>query len=242
MRSAQEHYETHLARHYSRCMGGFAAKTAEHEAFFEKHGLRPQQNGRAVDLGAGSGFQSLPLAKTGFTVTAVDFSPTLLDELTSRAQGQHITAVTGDILDVDRLLTEPVELAVCMGDTLSHLASSQAVALFIDKVRRVLADDGLLVLSFRDQATALVGTDRFLPVFSDETLVFTCFLEYSEDAISVTDLFHVRTEAGWVLEKSAYRKARLRREDVLAILRRTGFRIEHEELARGLVSIIARKA
>ena len=37
--------------------------------------------GIAIDLGAGCGFQSIPLARLGFTVTAIDLDEKLLDEL-----------------------------------------------------------------------------------------------------------------------------------------------------------------
>lgn len=244
MNATRDHYETLLAKHYSRGMGGFEAKAAENAAFFERQGLRPRSSGRAADLGAGSGFQAVPLAKAGFSVTAVDFSPTLLAELASRAGELAITAVQGDLMDVDALLPKsvgPVELAVCMGDTLSHLESPAAVGAFLGKVHGVLEKDGRLVLGFRDQERELAGTDRFLPVFADDSLVFTCFLEYGLEHIDVTDLFHVRTDSGWALEKSAYRKVRLTRSAVADMLGAAGFRLEHEESARGMVSIIAGK-
>jgi len=244
MNATRDHYESLLAKHYSRGMGGFEAKAAENAAFFEKHGLRPKASGNAVDLGAGSGFQAIPLARAGFSVTAVDFSPTLLAELTSRAGGLAVTAVQGDVLAVDELLSEQagtVELVVCMGDTLAHLDSLDAARALFDKVRDVLEENGRFVLGFRDQSRELAGPDRFLPVFADDSLIFTCFLEYGPEHIDVTDLFNVRTSEGWTLEKSAYRKIRLTRDAVADMLGAAGFRLEHEESARGMVSIIAGK-
>ena len=44
-------------------------------------GITPARSGRAVDLGAGCGFQSIPLARLGFAVTAIDIDRKLLDEL-----------------------------------------------------------------------------------------------------------------------------------------------------------------
>ncbi len=241
MNTTRDHYETLLAKHYSHGMGGFEAKTAENAAIFEKLGLRPHKSGRAVDLGAGSGFQAVPLAQAGFSVTAVDFSPTLLAELASRAAGLAITAVQGDIMNVDALLDEPAELAVCMGDTLAHLESPGAVGDFFGKVHGVLGEDGRFVVGFRDQERGLDGTDRFLPVFADDALIFTCFLEYGPTHTDVTDLFHVRTDTGWTLEKSAYRKVRLARGAVADMLGAAGFRLEHETSARGMVTLVARK-
>ena len=167
MLDAKAHYEQLLARHYSRAMGGFEAKSAENGALFDRLGIVPRSCGRAADLGAGSGFQSLPLAERGFCVTAVDFSPSLVAELSQRTAGREVTAVLGDIRDVAALVSEPVELAVCMGDTLAHLESLQEVGAFLAAVRSSLEPDARLVLTFRDQQRALTGTDRILPVVSE---------------------------------------------------------------------------
>ena len=242
MNDVTTHYETLLARHYSRAMGGFEAKAEENAAFFASHGLRPHGPGRAVDLGAGSGFQAIPLARAGFSVTAVDTSPTLLAELARRAQGLDIACVQGDMLAADRLVQGPVELVVCMGDTLAHLPALTDVAALCGTVRRMIAPEGAFVLTFRDQETALTGTDRFLPVHADEDLLLTCFLEYEEETLLVTDLVHARGESGWTLGKSAYRKVRLRRAAVIDILARTGWRIGYEAATRGMVAVIAHPA
>ncbi len=55
--------------------------------------------GRAVDLGAGEGRNSLWLARAGWDVTAVDLSSVALDRLGERAasEGLDVTTVAGDI-------------------------------------------------------------------------------------------------------------------------------------------------
>ena len=56
--------------------------------------------GRALDLGAGAGRNSLGLAELGWAVTAVDFSKVALDQLRSaaRERGVEIEAVRADLL------------------------------------------------------------------------------------------------------------------------------------------------
>src|SRR5260370_28337343 len=66
--------------------GDFEAKVAEQQALLERLGTRARQGGSvAVDLGCGSGFQSIALARLGFRVLAIDFNRRLLDELNGRA-------------------------------------------------------------------------------------------------------------------------------------------------------------
>ena len=101
--------------------GEFEAKVAEQQALLERLGITARQSGGlAVDLGCGSGFQSIGLARLGFRVLAIDFSHRLLAELNERARGLPIAAIAGDIREVAALAPTGVELVVCMGDTLSQ--------------------------------------------------------------------------------------------------------------------------
>src|SRR3712207_9478198 len=102
--------------------GDYDSKVREYQCLFEQVGILPQSGGKALDLGSGSGFQSLALADLGFEVLAVDTSETLLRELRERAQGRRIRPVLGDLRDQETYATEGAfEAAVCMGATLAHL-------------------------------------------------------------------------------------------------------------------------
>ena len=81
MASAKEHYDNLLAPYYSWICGGSDAKLDENRAFFHDHNVRPERSAIAVDLGAGSGFQSIPLSQAGFQVVAIDLNHDLLVEL-----------------------------------------------------------------------------------------------------------------------------------------------------------------
>ncbi len=69
-KSTKQHYENHLAEFYSWMFGDFEKKMNEASEFFVNHGIKPEGNSSALDLGSGSGLQSIPLAKLGFKVTA----------------------------------------------------------------------------------------------------------------------------------------------------------------------------
>jgi 2-polyprenyl-3-methyl-5-hydroxy-6-metoxy-1,4-benzoquinol methylase len=81
------HYQSLLAGHYSWMSGGLELNIKLNREFFQKHDLVASNNRLAVDLGAGCGFQSIPLAQAGFVVTAIDISEELLQELRINAEG-----------------------------------------------------------------------------------------------------------------------------------------------------------
>jgi 2-polyprenyl-3-methyl-5-hydroxy-6-metoxy-1,4-benzoquinol methylase len=101
--------------------GDFTEKQSEQQSFFSSHSILPRFNALAFDLGAGHGLQSVSLAKLGFTVTAVDFNPQLLQELERNRKALSIQIVQDDFLHFLETTRVKAELIVCMGDTLTHL-------------------------------------------------------------------------------------------------------------------------
>jgi SAM-dependent methyltransferase len=239
--SVEDHYENLLARHYTWMHGDYDSKVREYRLLFERAEILPRSGGRAVDLGSGSGFQSLALADLGFEVLAVDTSETLLRELRRRTQRRRIRPVLGDLRDQGTYATdEPFKVAVCMGDTLAHLRSYGEVETLCRDVLGVLEGGGALVLEFRDTTRELEGMDRAIPLRMDDDRIMVTFLEYEADQINVHDMVFVRGVDGWTMHKSAYAKLRLGEEKVRDLLERTGFRIVLSEENRGFVTIIAR--
>ena len=241
MGNMTDHYESLLASHYSWLFGGFDAMCQENEVFFNSTNIKPGTNGRAVDLGCGSGFQSIPLARIGFDVTSIDLSPTLLAELSENKGDLAITAIKDDLNNFNLHCPDKVELIVCMGDTLTHLDSKDDVTQLFAKIYHHLEKDGEFVLTYRDLSFELKDLDRFIPVISDDNRIFTCFLEYGEEKVKVHDLIYVKEDEGWCLKKSFYRKLRLPANWVIDQLKEKGFLINHSSSDRGLSTIIAAK-
>lgn len=239
MSTVRDHYDALLAEHYSRMFGDFETKVAEQRALLERLGVTaPPRGGRAVDLGCGTGFQSIALARLGFRVLAIDFSQRLLAELTDRTQGLAVEAIAADIRDVAHVVPAGVELAVCMGDTLSHLEREADLDRVFQGVAGRLVVGGRIVLSFRDLSGELRDLDRAIPVGAWDDLVMTCFLEYEATTVKVHDLIWVRQPDGWRLRKGMYHKLRLAPARVAARLRDAGFAVERHDAPGGMVVLV----
>ena len=182
MADVGDHYQRLLADCYSWMFGDFDARAERERAFLDQHGLRAPASGAfAVDLGAGSGHQSVALARLGWRVRAIDTSAGLLAELRERAAGLDVVAIRDDLTHFARHLDGPAGAIVCMGDTLTHLGSFGDVQRLLREVHRVLGPGGTFVIAMRDYTKELRGEDRFIPVRADERTVFSCFLEYEGD-------------------------------------------------------------
>lgn len=235
------HYDNHLAAFYSWMVGDFDRARGAMTTYFEKHNVRPQHQGLAVDLGAGPGTQTVALAQLGFRVQAVDFNARLLAELRGHARGLAVEAYEGNLLDFRQKLGDDVpELIVCMGDTLTHLGSVAEVAALLADCYQASRTGGHLILSFRPLLHELHDTQRFLPVRSDFVRIHTCFLEYFPDKVRVTDLLYEREPSGeWNQKASSYYKLRLSVENVVQLLEQTHWQVTSREIQQGMAYIIA---
>ena len=247
----KSHYQNLLSQHYTWTFGDPDEKYHQNLKLISKF-LRPG-NLRAVELGCGSGFQTIPLLKLGYTVVAIDSSPFLLDELKEavkrlKCDAEKLINVEGDLLSFSQYCKDGADAIICMGDTITHLASLQEIEMVFKQSSERLLANGKLIVQFRDLTKPLRDTDRFIPVKSDERTVFTCFLEWIEKGsepdnsgciIKVHDLVHVKKGVGaWELCTSFYNKLGITAECLIAIAMRNNLNVVESSLdSTGMVLI-----
>jgi hypothetical protein len=238
----RDHYEKLLGPVYSWMVGDTDAAMIRADAELEAIGLHANGSGIAVDLGAGFGMHSVPLARRGYRVIAVDSCEPLLSELGSRAGSLAIRAVNANLMEFKSHVAQPAAAILCMGDTLTHLPNTASVEALFTTVSDTLAPGGLFAVTFRDYASApLKGDGRFILVRSDENRILTCFLEYGEARVQVHDVLHERDGDQWRLRISSYPKLRLSPEWVVTILTSLGFTVRREPGLSGMVRVIAQR-
>ena len=237
-----DHYENLLGPHYTAMAGGFEVALAREAARLASLGLRPVKGKTALDLGCGSGFQTVALARLGYAVTALDLSSTLLTELRGHASALPVETIEGDMLDAAHLTKgRTFDLVTCMGDTLTHLPSHADAFAFCASLPKLMGAGACLILTFRDLTETREGLDRFLPLTLSDDLMMTCFLEYNVQTVRVHDLVHHHDEDGWHFNASAYDKLRLAPEAVVAALVGGGLSIVLSQNVQGFITLVATK-
>ncbi|MBI2191278.1 MAG: methyltransferase domain-containing protein [Planctomycetes bacterium] len=135
-------------------------------------GLLPRDlSSRALDLGCGTGFWGLRLAKSGYRVTLLDISPKMLDVARRKAEEAGLLArvdfVQADLCDLSELPDARYAFAVAEGDPLSYAADPARAA---REVARLLIPGGILAasvdhlcagLDFYVEKGDLAGLERF---------------------------------------------------------------------------------
>jgi Methyltransferase domain len=223
-------------------VGDIDAALSRSEVELDTLSLPSKIGGTAVDLGAGFGLHGIPLARRKFSVVAIDSYEPLLRELAARKGLLPIRTVHANLLGFRAHIEAPVDVIVCMGDTLTHLPSHSRVASLFEDVVASLSHGGLFVTTFRDYASApLQGDARFILVRSEEERMLTCFLEYADATVSVHDLLHQREGGVWRLRASSYPKLRLAPQWVAEQLNSLGLSVHRDLAPGGMIRIIARK-
>jgi len=242
MNEVADHYRQLLAPIYLWMAGGADNALIQGAADLALLGVTPTSGTPAVDLGAGFGMHSIPLARLGYRVTAVDSSALLLQQLRELGGGLAIRAIEGDLLEFEPEPTASPALVLCMGDTLTHLANAAVVGRLCSRVARLMATGGRFVTTFRDYTLPASGNARFIPVRSDADRIQTCFLEEHGQYMLVHDIVHERQQDGaWRLRVGHYPKLRLDPGQVVQFLEHAGLRAHRQAGPRGLVQISAVK-
>ena len=239
MASVADHYDRHLGEIYAWMQGGAEAGFTRGREELRVLGVERVESRLAVDLGAGYGSHAVPLADLGWAVIAVERCGPLLRELAHHAAGRTITVIDSDMSVFARHLSRPVDLILCLGDTLTHLPDLPSVSGLLSAIATSLAPGGRFVTTFRDYTRTLNGDARFIAVRSEPAQILTCFLEYGENTLEVHDLIHRLTDGVWRLSVSSYPKLRLDPTWVARQLEESGLEVNSGTAANGMVRIVA---
>jgi SAM-dependent methyltransferase len=247
MPTVNEHYHDLLAPVYTWMVGGadqaFALGLADLQALELPDVRNAAKPSFAIDLGAGFGMHSIPLARMGWQVLAVDSSEVLLEELSVHAGKLSVRPIQADLLNFHQYLSanQHADLILCMGDTLTHLSSLDDIAKLAQRVKAHLPAHGQFVATYRDYSKLPSGAARFIPVRSDSQRILTCFLEEHPHHVQVHDLLYEKHDEKWEMKLSHYSKLRLNTQSLIATFAQAGLQARVEPALSGMLRLVAQQ-
>ncbi|TGL36860.1 methyltransferase domain-containing protein [Leptospira koniambonensis] len=241
MQTSESHYKNFLAEKYSWMLGDLSSKEKEQLDVFRSFEISPKRNGVAWDLGAGSGIQSIPLEELGFQVLAIDFSDKLLSEIKLRKPDTKIRTKVADIRSRDLYQGVSPEVLLCMGDTITHLESEKDWDTTVSLWSSFLSTGSKLILGYRDLSYGKPGDKSIFVVRSEESQIFTCQLQFAQDKVDITDIFHEKTGKGWAVSSSSYNKLILPIDDLIKTISQKNFELKRKDEKNGMKFLLFEK-
>jgi 2-polyprenyl-3-methyl-5-hydroxy-6-metoxy-1,4-benzoquinol methylase len=142
--------------------------------FLLPFGIRKEDH--ILDVGCATGEVALYLAQYVHTVTGIDLDPDLI-KIARLKQGKSevgsVRFLIGDMNDLDSMFTAgQFRIVLCLGNTLVHLQSTDAINDFFRKVAVILADGGLFIFQILNYAKILDQKTGELPLIDNEKIIF----------------------------------------------------------------------
>ncbi len=137
-----------------------------------------------LDIACGTGGYSFALSEQGYNVTAVDRDAGMIRQLAEKIKPSETTLkyLEADMLQLNQKLTDKFHIAFCIGNSLVHLESIQQIKEFLISVKKVLENDGSLVLQIINFDRIILREIKSLPTIENETagLSFERNYEYNK--------------------------------------------------------------
>lgn len=175
------------------------ADRTEDVRFYRRLARERAGRGTILELGAGTGRITCPLAEDHARIVALDRKPAMLEALKRQAESlgvaQHIEVVAGDMLDLP-LPDGSVSMVIAPFNGLMHLYSWAELLRCFREAHRVLEDDGVFAFDVELPDLEWLGWDpderhavtRFVHPRTGERLVYSTNHTYDVG----TQICHVR--------------------------------------------------
>jgi SAM-dependent methyltransferase len=115
---------------------------------------------RLLELACGTGNHALALEKYGYTITATDYSPDMLELAQGKAKkmDSHVDFRWQDMRSLE-LTDHSFDVVICLFDSIGYVATNEALMKVLRGIHRCLRPGGLFIFEFWHAAAMLKGYD-----------------------------------------------------------------------------------
>ncbi len=186
-------------------------------SFFRMHGCT------VVDLCCGTGELTVRLAKAGYDMIAVDYSPDMLSILSSKLYANDIKGVlllNQDARELDLFGT--VECMVCTFDALNHIGAIGELEKVFKRVHTFLNRQGLFIFDMNTpfKHTNILANNAFKYDFDEKVSCFVSHTLQQGYTDSAVNLF-----TGDASNVDVLREYYFSQEEITQLCERSGFRV-----------------
>jgi SAM-dependent methyltransferase len=187
---------------------------------------------RVLDAACGTGMHALALAQRGYRVVGADFSAGMIERARANAARLEVEArfeVAG-FGALDAHFEGDFDALLCLGNSLPHVLTPEALAATLTDFAALLRPGGLLLIQNRNFDAVLATRDRWMGPQAyrgpDVEELFVRFYDFDPDGLLTFNVVTLRRPAGgtdWEQQITATRLWPLRRGELMAALPEAGF-------------------
>ncbi len=220
-----------LAADYDRFVnweGRLAYELPFFERLLDEHLPSGQGKARLLDAACGTGQHAIALAQQGYEVLGADLSTAMAEGARANAAAasvpvRFVVAGFGHLAE----LGETFDGVLCLGNSLPHLLTAEALAQALADFAAVLRPGGLLLLQNRNFDRVWRQRERFMGPQSyqgqDGEWLFVRFYDFHQQTLTFNMIRLQRTEDGWAQDVESTELRPLFHDDLAATLRAAGF-------------------
>ena len=203
-----------LAKYYDKLMGDFNYN--EIASFINKQNFG--KNG--LELGCGSGEITIPLAKLGYKMTAVDISTKMLDIAQKKAlkNALDIRFLCDDIVELE--LDKKFDFIIAICDVFNYISNDE-LKIVIDKCYNMLNDGGTLLFDVSSyyKLTEILGDNIYFEEYDDFSYFWQNEIVEEENAVDMDLVFFIKDKDGkYDRQEEQQRQYYITKENLLAML------------------------
>ena len=174
-------------------------------------------------MGCGTGVHAVALALLGLEVTGLDVSEGMLDRarVNAAAAGATLDLRQGDFLaEIPR---RPVDLLLCLGNSLPHLDGTGSLTSVLRHWRALLKDDGHAIIQLLNYRRVLDSAERIVNVRRDGDVTIVRFYDFLESRLRFNILSIAETPDGMQHALQSTLLTPFTPEEIEAAAREAGF-------------------
>jgi glycine/sarcosine N-methyltransferase len=191
-----------------------------------------QKGARSIlDTACGTGWHTIALAQRGYRAAGCDASPVMIEMARTNAATAKVD-VRFEVADFSQLgkFSETFDAVFCLGNSLPHLLSQEALVKALRQMRAKLRPGGVLILHNLNYDMRMLKRPRFFSANGNEEALVWRFADYGPEFITFhTALFEKKAEGknqekiSWSVQVNSTLQRPLLEKDLDEALAQAGF-------------------
>lgn len=142
---------------------------------------------KVLEVGCGTGNLTFGLASEFSEVIGIDLDEEMLNRAITKNSFEHVSFKAMDMLTIGNEFKEgSLDSIACFGNTLVHLNSLQQINSFFAMAKKVLTNDGSLMLQIINYDRILDQNIRSLPTIENEDIRFIRNYSYNKEDYEIS--------------------------------------------------------